>query len=213
MKKLLAVLVAVGMSIPVFAQANLPEHSFASGSWAFSGPRLYQNDAKAPLAKVNIKVAQSGPMVYAFNAEYEGGAEDGHAGFGIHLFADNVAPGASWGSGKSYLLWLNYDEKPMDKRIPAGLSAQVYKSLSNSRMELVQSIDLNQFKDFAAANLNMTLPVKLWMDGNTGEVRVYDPTLPTYYYYFYVDKNDVPMKGSWVALRTNGVKLSFGLPQ
>ncbi len=212
MKKFLAVLVAVGLSVPVFAQVKLPEHQFASGSWSFVGARLFQNDAKAPLAKVNVRVPQNGPMVYVFNARYESGAEDGHAGFGVHLFADKVFSGASWGSGNSYLLWLNYDENPKNAKIPRGFSAQVYRSSSNSRMDLVQSVDLNAYRYLLTpANLSSPLPIKLWMNGNTGEVRVYDPTDPTYYYFFFVDKKDVPMKGSWVAVRTNGAKFSFGL--
>jgi hypothetical protein len=212
MKKLVAVLVAVGLSIPAFAQFNLPEYHFASGSWSFVGTRVLQSDAKAPLAKVNIKVPQSGPMVYVFNAKYEGGAEDGHGGFGIHLFADKVYPGASWGSGKSYLLWLNYDEHPMDPKIPKGFSAQVYRSVTNSQMDLVQSVDLNKYSYLITPqNLANPVPIKIWMNGDTGEIRVYDPTDPTYYYYFYIDKKDVPMKGAWIALRTNGLKMSFGM--
>ncbi len=212
MKKLLAVLVVLGLSVPIFAQNLLPEHRFASGSWSFVGPRLYQNDARAPLAKVNVRIPQNGPMIYAFNARYESGAEDGHAGFGVHLFADTAHPAASWGTGKSYLLWLNYDENPRNAAIPRGFSAQVYRSVSHSRMELVHSIDLNQYRGLITPEaLAQPLPIRLYMDGATGEVRVYDPTDPTYYYYFYVDKRDVPMKGNWVALRTNGVKMSFAL--
>lgn len=212
MKKLLAVLVVLGLSVPIFAQNLLPEHRFASGSWSFIGPRLYQGDARAPLAKVNVRIPQSGPMIYAFNARYESGAEDGHAGFGIHLFADAAHQGASWGTGKSYLLWLNYDENPRNASIPRGFSAQVYRSISHSRMELVHSIDLNQYSSLITPeSLAQPLPIRLYMDGNTGEIRVYDPTDPSYYYFFYIDKGDVPIKGNWVALRTNGVKMSFAL--
>jgi len=212
MKKFFAVLLAVGISIPVFAQLNLPEYYFASGSWSFMGDRLLQNDPKAPLAKVNIKVDQKGPMVYSFNARYEGGAEDGHGGFGLHLFADQAYPKASWGSGKSYLLWLNYDENPQNPKIPKGFSAQVYRSITNSYMELVESVDLNRYSYlFTPENLAQLIPIKIWMNGDTGEVRVYDPTDPTYYYYFYINQKDVPIKGSWIALRTNGLTMSFGL--
>lgn len=212
MKKILAVLVVVALGVPIFAQVNLPEHQFASGNWSLVGARLYQNDTKAPLAKVNIKVPQNGAMVYDFNVRYEAGAEDGHAGFGIHLFADKVHTGKSWGNGNSYLLWLNYDEKPLSKAIPKGFSAQVYKSNTNSSMDLVQSIDLNQFTYLLTPqNLMQPLPIKLYMNGNNGEVRVYDPTNPNYYYYFYINRKDVPMKGAWVSVRTNGGKFSFGM--
>lgn len=214
MKRLVFFLLIIGIAVSVFGQ-QLPEYRFASGNWGFTGPRLYQNDARAPLAKANFRVPQSGPMIYEFNARYESGAEDGHGGFGIHLFADTAYNAASWGAGKSYLLWLNYDENPLrNSGIPAGLSAQVYKSTSNSSMTLVDTVNLNEFSYLLTdANLSQPVPVKIWMDGSSGEVRVYDPTDPAldYYFYFYIDPKDVPIRGDWVALRTNGLKLSFGL--
>ncbi|MDR3166340.1 MAG: hypothetical protein LBT93_00220 [Treponema sp.] len=214
MKRFVVVLLVFGLAAGLFAQVQLPEHRFASGNWNFIGNRLYQNDVKAPLAKVNIRASQTGPMVYEFNARYEEGAEDGHGGFGLHIFADAVYNGASWGSGNSYLLWLNYDENPISGDIPRGLSAQVYRSYTNSQMELVQSVDLNQYTDLLTVdNLASPVPFRIWADGNTGEVRVYDPTDPNLadYFYFYVDRKDSPLKGDWVALRTNGIKLSFAL--
>jgi hypothetical protein len=202
------------MAVSLFAQVQLPSYRFASGNWGFIGTRLYQNDANARLAKVNLQVPQSGPMIYEFNARYEDGAEDGQGGFGLHIFADDVYNAASWGSGKSYLLWLNYDEKPTAKGVPRGFSAQVYKSYNNSRMEIVQSFDLNQYSYLLTReNLSQPVPARIWVNGNTGEVRVYDPTDPDLlnYFYFYLDGKDVPLKGNWVALRTNGIKLSFGM--
>jgi hypothetical protein len=215
MKRLVFFLLISGIAVSLFAQVQLPEYRFASGSWNFSGPRLYQNDDRAPLAKVNFRVPQSGPMLYEFNARYESGAEDGHGGFGVHVFADSSYNAASWGVGKSYLLWLNYDENPLrNSGIPAGLSAQVYRSLSNSSMTLVDSVDLNEFTYLLTDyNLSQSVPVKILADGSTGEVRIYDPTDPdlNYYFYFYVDPRDVPLRGEWVSLRTNGMKLSFAL--
>jgi hypothetical protein len=214
MKRLVLFLLLAGIAVSLFAQVQLPFYRFASGNWNLIGTRLYQNDEKARLAKVNIQVPQNGPMIYEFNARYEDGAQDGHGGFGIHIFADTVYNGASWGSGNSYLLWLNYDENPVSGAIPKGFSAQVYKSYSNSRMEVVQNVDLNQYRSLLTAeNLNNPVPIKIWVNGDTGEVRVYDPSDPDManYFYFYIDTKDVPVKGNWVALRTNGVKLSFGL--
>jgi hypothetical protein len=214
MKRLVLFLLLAGIAVSLFAQVQLPDHRFASGNWSFVGPRLYQNDAAARLAKVNIQVPQKGPMIYEFNVRYEDGAQDGHGGFGIHIFADSIYNGASWGSGKSYLLWLNYDENPISRGIPRGFSAQVYKSYSNSRMELAQSVDLNQFASLVTTeNLSNPVPLRIWVNGDTGEVRVYDPTDPDLaaYYYFYIDSKDVPLGGNWIALRTNGIKLSFGL--
>jgi hypothetical protein len=214
MKRFILSLLIAGMAVSLFAQVQLPSYRFASGNWGFIGTRLYQNDAKARLAKINLQVPQNGPMIYEFNARYEDGAEDGQGGFGLHIFADEVYNSASWGSGKSYLLWLNYDENPVSKGIPKGFSAQVYKSYNNSRMELVQSFDLNQYSYLLTQeNLSQPVPARIWVNGNTGEVRVYDPTDPDLlnYFYFYLDSKDVPLKGNWVALRTNGIKLSFGM--
>jgi hypothetical protein len=212
MKRCVVFLLVFGAAASLFAQVELPEHRFVSGSWGISGQRLYQNDAKARLAKVNIQAPQNGPMIYEFNARYEAGAEDGHGGFGLHIFADSVYNGPSWGSGKSYLLWLNYDENPINKNIPRGFSAQVYRSYTNSRMELVQSVDLNRYASLLTEdNLSYPVPFKIRVDGGTGEVRVYDPVDSDgrSYYYFYIDKRDLPMKGNWVALRTNGMTVSF----
>ncbi|MCL2318800.1 MAG: hypothetical protein FWC45_01850 [Treponema sp.] len=214
MKRLFLVLLVLGVGVSLFAQAQLPEYHFASGNWSFAGDRLYQNDAKARLAKVNVRVPQSGPMIYEFNARYEGGAEDGQGGFGIHIFANNVLNSASWGSGVSYLLWLNYDEHPITKGIPAGFSAQVYRSYTNSYMQMVASVDLNQYAYLLTPEaLANPIPLRIWVDGNTGEVRVYDPTNPDsgFYFYYFMDKKDLPIKGSWLSLRTNGMKMSFGL--
>jgi hypothetical protein len=214
MKRLVFFLMAAGMASFLYAQTQTPEYQAASGSWNFAGQRIYQNDAQARLAKLNLRVPQKGPMVYEFNARYEAGAEDGHGGFGLHIFGDAALNRASWGSGVSYLLWLNYDENPISRNIPRGLSAQVYRSYTNSRMELVESIDLNEYADLLTTeNLAGPVPFKILANGNTGEVRVYDPTDPSLgdYYYFYVDKKDVPLQGNWAALRTNGIKLSFAM--
>jgi hypothetical protein len=217
------VLVCAALAIQsagLFAQditvRELPDIEYArnAGKWQFSGPRLVQEDAAAGLAKVNLGLHQEGAIVYEFTLRYEGGVEDGHGGAGIHVFADSRLNYPSWGAGKSYLLWLNYDEKPMDKAIPAGLSAQVYRSTSHSDMKLLHSIDLNDYLDFFDDdNLHADIPFRITINGDTGEVRVYDPTvdLSSVYFVFYMDKSDLPMKGDWVSLRTNGVKASFAL--
>jgi hypothetical protein len=212
MKRLVLVLAVIAVSTAAYAQTALPQYTVASGSWSLVGDRLYQNDEKAGLAKVNIPIPQDGPMLYEFNARYEDGGEDGHGGFGIHVFADRVINTASWGSGRSYLLWLNYDEKPLDSKIPVGLSAQIYRSLSNSYMELVDSVDLNEYaENVTDEDLDYPVPFKILVDGSSGEVRVYDPTDPELedYFYFYISPREVPLKGNWVSLRTNGVNLSF----
>ena len=214
MKRLVLFLLVLGVGVSLFAQMQLPEYHFASGSWRFQGDRLFQNDAKARLAKLNIRAPQSGPMIYEFNIRYEGGGEDYQGGFGIHVFTEDVYHRASWGSGQSYLLWLNYDENPITRGIPKGFSAQIYRSYTSSYMELVESFDLNEYAWVLTwENLAYACPVKIWIDGNTGEVRVYDPTDPAMedYFYFYLDRSFLPLRGNWISVRTNGIAASFGL--
>ena len=212
MKRLILTFLVLGVGVSLFAQVQLPEYRFASGNWTFIGDRLYQNDADARLAKLNMRVPQKGPMIYEFNVRYEDGIEDGQGGFGIHIFADDIYHGASWGSGVSYLLWLNYDENPITVGIPKGFSAQVYRSTANSSMDLLESYDLNEYAHLltyenCAAD---SVPAKIWVNGDTGEVRVYDPTDPALEYYFYTFLPAKNLSGGWISLRTNGLKLSFG---
>ncbi|WP_010255682.1 hypothetical protein [Treponema primitia] len=214
MKRMAVFLFAVGITLsaawPVYAQNKVPEYRIASGRWGWTNDRFFQNDTAARLAKVNLRVPQSGSMEYIFNIRYEGGAEDGHGGVGIHVFSDTAYDSASWGCGHSYLLWLNYDEKPISRDIPAGLSAQVYRSYTNSRMDLVQSISLKDYEKFLTAeNLDTPVVFRIEAYGNTGDIRVYDPTDEGQYYLIKVNPRDVPLKGDWVALRTNGLKASF----
>jgi len=198
----------MGIAVSLFAQ--VPGARFATGNWRFVGDRLIQNDANARLAKAYLPVSQSGPMIYEFNARYEGGGEDGHGGFGIHVFGDEAFDRAAWGAGRSFLLWLNYDENPTTRGIPRGLSAQVYRSVSNSQMDLVESISLNEFFPLLTdENLRHPVPFRILINGDTGEVRVYDPTDPNLrdYYHFNIGRGH---RGNWIALRTNGLRMSFG---
>jgi len=211
MKKMTLALVLITAGLFVYAQNKLPEHYPISGKWSEKDGRLYQNDEKARLAKVNIPVVQDSPsMIYEFDARYEGGAEDGHGGFGLHLFVDAAHSRESWGAGHSYLIWLNYDEKPGNKTIQPGLSAQIYRSYSNSWMELIESFDLNKYAGLLTDE-NLAEPVffKIIADANTGEIQIYDPTEEGSYYALNMDKKYLPIKGNWVVLRTNGIKMSF----
>jgi hypothetical protein len=213
MKKMVLAFVLITMGLFVYAQTNLPSYYPASGRWSIIGGRLYQNDENARLAKVNIPIPQNSPVIaYEFDARYEGGAEDGHGGFGLHIFADSSFNRESWGAGQSYLLWLNYDEKPLDRRIQPGLSAQIYRSVSNTQMELIDSFDLNGYADFLTSeNLSAPVHFKIVVDSNNGEVHVYDPVDDNYYYVFNLDGRYLPLKGNWVVLRTNGMKMSFAM--
>lgn len=212
MKKFLVLLFVAAIAAPIFAQNNLPEYKFASGDWQLTADRLYQNNPKAAIAKVNIRMPQAGSMTYEFDARYEGGAEDGHGGFGIHVFADSVHPGFAWGNGKSYLIWINFDMNPTDPAIPKGFSAQVYQSLSHREMKLIESIDLNAFAPLMTADtLGLPIPLKIRVDSEAGEIRLYDPTMPDTAYTIAI--KGFPKSGEWISLRTNGMKVSFGLPQ
>ena len=213
MKRYIIFMALVCAAAALFAQVPLPEHQFASGAWSFSGPRLFQSNERDGLAKMNLRAPQEGQMMYEFDFRYENGLEDGHGGFGLHIFGDRAFNGRSWGAGNSYLLWLNYDENPVSTDIPRGFSAQVYRSRSNSVMDLVQSYNLNEYlHSITWDDIMNPVPVRIWIDGNTGEVRVYDPSDPDLldYFYFYLDSGDLPLRGDWTALRTNGVSLSFG---
>jgi hypothetical protein len=215
MKQAIFFLLAVGFAASLHAQVQLPEHRFGAGNWSIDGGRVFQNDETARMARVNVRAAQSGSMLYEFNVRYESGSEDGHGGFGIHIFVDSIfeGTGSAWGAGNSYLLWLNYDENPNpNSNVPAGLSGQVYRSRSHFSMELLYSIDLNRYADLLTKeNLSKPITFRIWVNGDTGEVRVYDPTDPylSTYYYFNVPQGELPLRGDWVVLRTNGLSLSF----
>ena len=131
----------------------------------------------------------------------------------MHVFSDTAFKDKSWGNGNSLLLWLNYDEAPLkNSDIPAGLSAQVYRSTSNSSMELLYSIDLNKYLPLLTARaLSNPIAFKIYANGDTGEFRIYDPSDPAgaNYYAFTLDKKYLPLKGDWVVMRTNSIKLSF----
>lgn len=188
----------------------------AWGDWSFEGTRLVQKDSETGIAKFVIPVTQAGTMTYSFNVKYvDGVLEDGHGGFGIHIFADSVGKGYAWGAGNSYLLWLNYDENPRD--VTAGLSAQVYKSTSDSEMELLVDYDLNWVIEKLAGMgytvdqvLSQPIPIKIVVNGNTGDVKFYDPIVENYVYTFKLPISH-PLFGNYVALRTNGMSVSFGM--
>ena len=207
---LLVVLVLVFISVVPLFSLSAADLSFAYGKWAVVGDRLYQNDVKSGMARVDIPAPQAGMMVYKFNVRYEaGGTDDMHAGFGIHLFVDKPAPGKAWGNGNSYLLWLNYDDNA--EGVTKGLSAQIYKSTGNSKMELLADIDLNQYTYLLTEDvLDMIIPVKMIVNGFNGDVKIYDPTDSSYVYKFNLG-NTAPLTGKFISLRTNSMGISFGM--
>ena len=178
----------------------------SQGDWRIRGGRLYQNDAEERLAKMNVMARQSGEMQYEFNVRYENGAQDLMGGFGIHVFVNNPWDGKSWGNGDSFLLWLNYDPAPTYG--PKGFTAQVYRSTSATKMEIVGHFDLNDYAYLLSTeNLGGVIPVRLKINGATGSVWVESPMQPGYGWSFSLGTS--LGTGNYVALRTNNLAASF----
>lgn len=177
------------------------------GGWKVRSARLYQQDTSEHLAKINFEAPQSGLMEYNFDVRYEaGGMVDRMGGFGIQVFVDKAHRGKSWGNGNSYLLWLNYDENPSYGK--AGFRGQVYRSYGHSRMELLDGYDVALNPNvLTQKNMSLKVPVKIQVDGDTGLVKVWDPSRPGTYVRFYLDR--APGKGSYISLRTNSLAASF----
>lgn len=198
--------------IAILAASAFAEDKFnygsAEGEWKMIGSRLYQQNSNAPRAKFWVEVPQNGSMIYEFTMRYEGGVEDGHGGVGIHILADSAPQGEAWGMGESWLLWLNYDVDPESSQVPAGLSAQIYRSTSNSEMEIVKSISLRAVEQIAARYINSTVPVKLTYFADTGRVVISDPRGIVAGWYVTLPKGRNE-SGQYVAVRTNSASVSF----
>ncbi len=228
MKKFVITLTAICIAVgaPLFAQTIQDDFSGmgawkpAYGAWKADG-KLTQSNLTTGLAQIYRQVPQSGVYELEFTAKYkEGGYKDlkdaamgkYHAGFGIHIGIDKPAPSISWGNGKSYLLWFNLDTTVPKNSEYYGLRAQVYKSDSNSRMNLMKDYNVEILpQDVVTANLDYLaydLKVRMIVNTNDGEIRVYDPTVDNYYYYFTLDPK-VLRAGSYVAFRTNRVGIAF----
>ncbi len=192
---------------PLFSE--IPSIKPSYGDWEIMGNRLYQNDLKAGMAKANLPMGQDGIVTYNFNVKYVDGIQDGMGGFGIHVFVDKPAAGKAYGEGNSYLLWLNYDEKPQSSSVPAGLSAQIYKSSSYTNMKLVQAVSLKSIEPVIAQYMDKTLPVKMEINSRTGMGKVFDPFDDSRYFVFSLG-NTAPVSGDYVTLRTNSLGVSFG---
>jgi len=177
------------------------------GEWTVLNNRLYQTDTQERLAKVNFRAMQEGLMEYTFDVRYEGGGlVDRMGGFGIQVFVDEAHNGKSWGNGESFLLWLNYDENPSYGN--AGFRAQVYQSVGHSNMELIDGYDIGlDSRVLTMDNMKLTIPVKIQIDGDSGLVKVWDPTREGMYIRFYLNK--APGKGNFLSLRSNSLAVSF----
>jgi hypothetical protein len=230
MKRVLVVLAVLVLlaSLSAVAQTVLVNDAFstigswqaASGEWLIKSGALVQNDVKALMAKADRPAAQSGTLQYEFTVNYVNGGyastadlQKGyfHGGFGIHIGVDKPSTRLSWGNGKSYLLWINLDTRPETKaKYPQhyGLRAQVYRSESNSKMELLASyeIPMSVIPSNWAEYIQFSLPVKFVVNTRTGQVKVYDPLVPNYVYNFTLPGT---LTGSYVSFRTNSLAAQF----
>jgi hypothetical protein len=212
---LLILAVFLLMPASVFADTIELSHEFTSeldsngevGDWTIKNDRLYQNDTKERLAKINFQAPQRGTMEYRFTVRYEGGGiEDRMGGFGIHVFVNDPNAKRSWGNGTSYLLWVNYDPKATYGK--KGFVAQVYESKRAVEMPLLEDYQMKLDASMLQRdNLYLDIPVRIQVNGNTGLVKVYDPRRDDYYYKFRLP--EAPKRGKYVALRTNSLSVSF----
>ena len=182
---------------------TLPENH---GDWTVKNGELFQNSTKNSMAKLNLKAEQSGVMQYEFTVKYAGGGEDRMGGFGIHIFVNNPDFDRSWGNGSSYLLWINYDDDATYGG--KGFRAQVYDSDSTTEMILKAGYSLAPYAQYLSIeNLNKEIPIKIVANSYTGEINVYDPSRPKWYYYFTLP--NLPEKATHIAFRTNSLAVSI----
>ena len=205
------------------------------GEWGIRGGMLVQRDTDTGLARIDRMVAPSAPrsgeFEVSFKVRYEAGgfesraallAQQLHAGFGIHLGVEDPPLGrVAWGAGDSYLLWLNLDtraETAMGAREHVGFRAQVYESVSNSEMSLLEAYNVDIIAALNAYGYDVSLadlsdyvesPVEIRIRANmtTGKIMVMDPTNPTLWFVFNVRPN--VLRGNYVSLRTNSLAASY----
>ncbi|MBF9018335.1 MULTISPECIES: hypothetical protein [unclassified Oceanispirochaeta] len=207
MKKVILIIICLSVVFTTSIFADSMKFKASYGDWKVSSYQI-TSDSESSMAKINVYAPQNGTMVYEFKARYLDGLQDGHGGFGLHVFVDKPAPAKAWGEGESYLLWINYDENPTSSSTPKGLSAQIYKSDNNYRMNLVESVSLASIEPMIEKSMNYALPVKLVIDGKTGMAKIYDPFKEDYAYTFPLS-SDTPLKGNYVSVRTNSLAVAF----
>ena len=206
------------------------------GEWGIRGGMLVQRDTDTGLARIDRMVAPpgvvpSGEFEISFKIRYEAGgfesqaallAQQVHAGFGIHVGVENPPLGrVAWGAGNSYLLWLNLDSlvgTAMDAPEHSGFRAQVYRSTKNSEMALEEAYNIDILAALNAYGITLyqedlsrflasPAQIKIRVNFDTGRVMVMDPTNPTLWFYFDVDRS--VLRGNYVSLRTNSLAASF----
>lgn len=196
----------------------------AAGSWdIIGGDMLVQDDTSEMLARIDRPASHSGSYEVSFNARYvDGGyasdaalrAGEVHAGFGFHLGVDDPPLGVrAWGNDESYLVWANVDTRRdtmEDHQEHYGLQVQVYRSNSNTNMELVDSVDLGEefgiTPEMMQPYLNREVPVRLRIDNEEGVAYAYDPTNDSIRYRLPLPEE---VSGEYMSLRTNSVSIGF----
>jgi len=209
--------------------AGLGGWTAGNGSWSVKDGRLAQADVLDGMTKCFIKVPQSGLMRYEFDVMYvDGGEQDGYGAFGIHVFVDSLIPSISWGNGKSYLFWVTFDPAAygVDKKGGTAFYGQIYKSATNIDMGrlpgMYSHIAIPALSpatgkpwmtwvypkgNYVIPNPKLPVRVKIDVDADNGEAKVWDPVYVDYYYRVPLDKSI--KAGSYVVLRTSSAAMSF----
>ena len=212
MKRLVVLLCLLFLVLPAFLfSQNMDGWTAAYGDWSMVGGRLTQRSTKAGMAQAFMRLPQSGIMQYEFDVKYIDGGQDMFGAFGFHVGIDSAARGKSWGNGKSFLLWLTLDPNFYGG---SGVYGQAYYSEAHSMMAMVHDpkayeLPMNRLKDINLERMGLyALPVKVRVNYNTGEVKVWDPVIPNYYYRFSLGE---PIRGgNYISVRTNSLAASFG---
>jgi hypothetical protein len=212
MKRLIVLLCLLFLIVPAFLfSQNMGDWGLAYGDWKMVGGRLVQSSTKAGMAQAYMRLPQSGIMQYEFDVKYIDGGQDNFGAFGFHIAIDSPAKGKSWGNGKSFLLWLTFDPKAYGG---SGVYGQAYYSEANSVMDMVHratayQLPMERLKDINLQKMAMyALPVKARVNYRTGEVKVWDPVIPNFYYRFNLGG---PIRdGNYISVRSNSLAVSFG---
>ena len=198
------------VSLSLFSE-SLDPWKAAYGDWRMIGGRLTQLSLKAGMAQAYMYLPQRGVMQYEFDAKYVAGGADEYAAFGVHIGVNKPHVRKSWGNGRSFLLWLTYDPEAYRG---SGVYGQAYKSIKHSVMHMLHRGNAYEIPGRYLRNINVNrlssyiLPIKIIVDYDTGMVKVYDPTIPNYYYKFSLGE---PVRGGYyIAVRTNSLAANFG---
>jgi hypothetical protein len=212
MKRLFVLLCLLLLVLPAFLFAqDMDGWTAAYGDWKMQGGRLVQSSTRAGMAQAFRRLPQSGIMQYEFDVKYLDGGQDLFGAFGFHIGIGDAARGKSWGNDQSFLLWLTFDPKAYGG---SGVYGQAYYSKSNSIMNMLHNprayeIPMTRLDDINLERMGMyALPIKVRVNYNTGDVKVWDPVIPNYYYRFSL--GGAIRGGNYISVRTNSLAASFG---